>query len=316
MPDAYDSNNLPNNTNPQAGKRPLKTGDKNKFQYYAQIDSQQDYKLYKPQPLRYVRECQLYMEREGFPEGWAVFDKDNINPVYANQAFQMANTYQGLHIAFTAYCIEEWFLAHFEYYTKTFQNSECKDANGNYIGCNSTKGCHGNNCVIGYIRAKGYISDYEKEAKGVFDNYTLPALKSIPILPFLNSARLRIADAAHPNIYDRNPYCDMDFLIARLFQQPRYEMHDINTELPIDRTKLQFIRNGNSMDIANTGSGAIVIKSPRFLILHIDVNGQYSSKDNVTRHLLTPNESYNIPMTSQEDMLMVSVNNDEVKIIG
>lgn len=316
VPDAYDSNDLPNNANPQNGKRPLKTGDKNKFQYYAQIDTQQDYNNYRHQPVRYVRECQLYMERNGIPESWAVFDKDNINPAYAAQAFQMASTTKGLHIAFTAYCIEEWFLAHFEYCTKAFQHSECKDANGAYLGCTHNKGCLGNDCVIGYIRAKGYIPNYEKEAKGVFNSYTLPALQSTPILPFLISARLRVADIAHTQIYDRNPYCDMDFLIARVLQLPRYEIHDINTELQIERTKLQFIRNGNMINVVNTGSGGIVINSPRFLVLHIDANRQYIGSDNVSHKLLLPNDSLNIPMASQEDLLMVKVNNDEVKIIG
>lgn len=316
VPDIYDRNDVTEDAEPQEGKRQLKTGDKDKFQYYAQIDTKKNYDIYCAQPVRYVRECQLYMEREGFPEGWAVFDKDNINPAYASQAFQMASTMNGLHIAFTAYCIEEWFLAHFEYCTKAFENSECKDANGSYIGCNVNNGCHGDDCVIGYIRAKGYISDYEKTAKKMFDNYTLPALKGEPILPFLISARLRVADMAHAQIFDRNPYCDMDFLIARVLQLPRYEMHVINTELPIDRTKLKFNRNGNTINIVNTGSGAIIINSPRFLILHIDGNGQYAGKDNVTQHPLLPNNSLNIPMASQDDLLMVKVNSNEVKIIG
>lgn len=98
----------------------------------------EEYELYKAQPTRYVRETQLYMEEDGYVEGWAVFDKDTFTD--HQTAFKLAEEIEGLHIAFSSHCFEEWLLLHFERNPHLFSASVCKmmiktgDAEQMYLG--------------------------------------------------------------------------------------------------------------------------------------------------------------------------------------
>lgn len=123
--------------------------------------SDEEYEIYKAQPTRYVRETQLFMEEDGYVEGWAVFDKDTFTN-HAH-AFALADSISGLHIAFSSYCFEEWILLHFERNSKAFISSVCKD-NDKDRGCGTKVllDCHGTICLGGYIRERGHIADYAK----------------------------------------------------------------------------------------------------------------------------------------------------------
>lgn len=303
--------------NKHKGKRQLHDGNVNKYVYYAETDTEENYKHYKPQPLRYVREAQLFVERNGYHEGWAVFDKDHIESEFAEEAFKMSNEVNNLHIAFSSYCIEEWFLSHFEYNTKAFEHSECKKDDGTYKGCNATVGCKGQDCLIGYMRAKEYILDYDKAADKVFDNYTLPMIRQEPIMPFLNSARLRITDKTHEKIYERNPYCDVDFLVARLLGLPCYKYIDTNydNELKINGTQLLFEKVDAMMEIKNDGKIPFVIQSQKFKLLKSD-NGKYKIYSDVQRTVLKPKKMLSVDLSSHDDMLMIKPDENHVIIVG
>ena len=74
----------------------------------------------------------LFMEREKYVEGWAVYDLDNKSgrtSQHHKEAREDPKKVDNLHIAFSSYSIEEWFLLHFERNPKAFENSECKDKN-------------------------------------------------------------------------------------------------------------------------------------------------------------------------------------------
>lgn len=188
------------------------------YSYWVQIEENQElYEEFKAQPLRYVRETQLFMEKEGYVEGWAVFDHDNFPK--RKEAFDLAEKVKNLHIAFSSISFEEWLLAHFERNTKSFLCSQCKDKSGRSIECEKDieNGCGGENCLVGYLRQKGYLENYDKSGFGLF-----ASLKEHLKVAMINAAWLRHLDNAP--IYERNPYTDVDVLVARLLaQDTKYE---------------------------------------------------------------------------------------------
>lgn len=168
---------------------PLKKADATPWHYYCMEEtSEEEYNKYKAQPVRYVRETQLYMEREGYNEGWAVFDREG-HPAHPG-AFALANSVPNLHIAFSSYSFEEWFLVHFEKNKTAFQSA---------------------GSLIERLRLKNYIPDYTKNMKGLFRKYTLPMKEKA--FTYAAWTRTLSPDAA---IYERNPYTDVDRLMERL----------------------------------------------------------------------------------------------------
>lgn len=180
------------------------------YSYWVQIEDNGDfYNKYKAQPLRYVREAQLFMEREGYKEAWAVFDHDNFPK--RKEAFELAGQVCDLHIAFSSISFEEWILAHFERNPKVFLKSQCKDEDGHPIDCenDATQGCGGRDCLASYIRSRDYIEKYDKDGSTLY-----VSLKERLESAVINAAWLRHLDNAP--VYERNPYTDVDRLVARL----------------------------------------------------------------------------------------------------
>ena len=80
--------------------------------WYHQEETQELYNEYCAQPVKYVREAELFMQKDGFLEAWAVFDHDNIDACYRRKAFEYAKAVDNLNIAFSSVAFEEWILAH------------------------------------------------------------------------------------------------------------------------------------------------------------------------------------------------------------
>ena len=156
--------------NPKRSAQVRKLNNVPQYHYYCKYESTADaYALYRAQPTRYVREAALFMQEDGYAEGWAVFDNDK-HPAH-EAAFQYASQ-DHVGIAFSSYSFEEWLLAHFERCPKAFQHSECKEGDKE-LHCGSIDAvadgdCHGENCIGGRLRSQGYIPDYSKNGKGVF----------------------------------------------------------------------------------------------------------------------------------------------------
>lgn len=180
------------------------------YSYWVQIEENKDlYKEYKAQPLRYVREAQLFMERDGYVEAWAVFDHDNFHK--RKDAFEHTYKVENLHIAFSSISFEGWILAHFERNPKAFLRSQCKDDDGHPIDCENNKlqGCCGQECLASYLRLKDYIEKYDKDGSRLF-----VSLKERLETAMINAAWLRHLESSP--IYERNPYTDVDRLVSRL----------------------------------------------------------------------------------------------------
>lgn len=207
----------------------LKKGDDDSFtgpEYYVglpEIDKA-TYDIYSCEPRRWVRATQLFMERKGFAEGWAVYDLDNKsgrNDQRHQDARKDAEMIANLHIAFSSYSIEEWFLLHFERNKTAFERSECKYKDGDKhknIECGKTNcthqdNCHGRRCLAGYLREKNYIKDYSKEKGKEYVVITKNNLHRACV----NAAWSRsLNPEAQP--YKCNPYTDIDKLILRLLR--------------------------------------------------------------------------------------------------
>ena len=208
-------------------KKKIKEKASDKKSYHEiEEDSEKDYKLYKSQPLRYVREAFLMQEEYGCNEVWAVFDKD-IHPAH-EEAFAYA-TDNNVGIAFNSLAFEQWVLLHFEKSGSLFSKIECKEkietlknnkrsrskTETKTIGCGKTKDCLDNiDCLCAYIR-RNYISDYSKKDPTMYDSH----LKGKLLQAIENAAWLRQKyDNTKTPIYELNPYTNMDKFISRLFE--------------------------------------------------------------------------------------------------
>ena len=296
-------------------KRNLLPSKDNK-KYYAQADEL--YEEYKAQPIRYVREAQLFMEREGYSEAWAVFDKDTYIEKNHQKAFRIAEETANLNIAFSSYCFEEWFLLHFELNPKSFKHSECKNPEGKYIGCgthqNKVDDCHGTSCVIGRLREQNYIEKYGKSNMHIFREYTLPKIKEEFILPFFFAAKLRVLGTEEP--YKRNPYSNVDMLVARLLECQQYLCcNEANKEFLIecDATKLKCFKNpNNSICICNVGNGAFYVNNQKIQYFKSDSTSFMILDRSSLKCVLKPNETINY--TFQEDSEGICISGKKKKL--
>lgn len=217
----------------QRKKRPLKFENPNKrksqndvlkelweYVYGTDIDSEK-YEDIKAQPLRYVAQAQCIEEHQGvYDEIWAVFDRNGHT--HHQEAFERAKRLvngKKTHIGFSSRSFEQWILLHFEQSDKPFELTECK-IDKIPIGCNETLGCKGEKCLVGYIR-KNYYPNYEKSNK----NDNLPNLMNVLIarhtIAFQNAIWLREQKqnelkVNHHQIYQINPYVDIDILVKRI----------------------------------------------------------------------------------------------------
>lgn len=238
------------------------------YSYWVQIESSKElYDENKAQPVRYVREAQLFMENEGYKEAWAVFDHDNFSK--RREAFAKADEIDNLHIAFSSISFEEWIISHFERNPKAFFRSQCKDETGQSIKCesNPTQGCRGVECLASYLRSQGYIEDYDKDGSGLF-----LSLKDRLETAMINAAWLRHLDDRP--VYERNPYTDVDKLVARLLE--------IGNEYQWVRIGESFVYNGSNIIIEHIDDTVRIIVQDSTLFI---------TKDNLINTDLLGNDS-------------------------
>lgn len=253
--------------NPNRSVHVRKLNHEPQFHYYCKYEkTAEDYAMYRGQPTRYVREAALFMQEDGYAEGWAVFDNDK-HPAHET-AFQYALK-DNVGIAFSSYSFEEWLLAHFERCLKAYLHSECKVADKE-IHCGSKDAdegdCHGENCLGGRLRSQGFIPDYSKNRKGVFGRYTIPRLKTAMI----NSAWLRYRSTG--TIWERNPYTNVDCLVSKLLDNHEcFNWYAKSTS---------FEYAGSYIKVSNTEEGGMVITNmgDNTLIIPEDKN-QFVNRD-------------------------------------
>lgn len=195
------------------GEASLYTG----HEYYVGIaeDDETKYEMFKSEPTRWVRVAQLLQERDKYYEAWVVYDLDKGRDAAHPVAYEMRS--DTLHIAFSAYSFEEWFLLHFERNSKAFWESECEDANGRKVNCGcqdceSDINCHGETCIGGWLRERKYIPEY---AKGDGANQVKMTMQRRHIA-YVNAAWSRTLSTEE--VYKRNPYSDVDKLVMRLLR--------------------------------------------------------------------------------------------------
>lgn len=192
--------------------------------YYADLEEKEvdNYGYYCAEPLRWVRAAQLYQQRDGYYEAWAVYDLDKQRDASHPKAYDEAKKSQNLHIAFSAYSIEEWFLLHFERNSRSYQRSECEDNTGRKVicghnDCTSPLNCNGTTCIGGRLRFAQYIPAYKKNAGREYAQITKDRFHQACV----NAAWVRSLNDAEP--YNCNPYSDVDKLVMRLLGK-RYEI--------------------------------------------------------------------------------------------
>ena len=227
------------------------------------------YKKYKSQPVRYVREVQLFMEEDGYMEGWAVFDRDTFT--HHAEAFALASSVNDLHIAFSSYCFEEWFLVHFERNSHSFMVSVCKDGNDKDKGCGTgvADDCHGTVCLAGRLRDCKYIADYAKNQESIFENYTLSHLERC----YVNAAWMRTL-STEP-IYQRNPYTDVDLLVKHLLEDNReHHWHEPNQSFEFCRSVISVNYSDGVFTISNEGAIPILLNNTNSALCNMECQEQ------------------------------------------
>ena len=191
----------------QSVMRTLQDGDPSVFtgpEYYvglAEVD-QATYEKFRSEPTRWVRAAQLYKDREGYYEAWAVYDLDQGRDEAHPEAYDLAKKVDNLHIAFSAYSFEEWLLLHFERNPKAFWQSD---------------GADGEDSIGGYLREIGFIPEYAKKDGAKMVAITREKLH----VAYVNAAWSR--SLSSNEVYKRNPYTDVDKLVMRLLQD-EYEI--------------------------------------------------------------------------------------------
>ena len=271
--------------NPKRSAQARKLNNVPQYHYYCKYESTADaYALYRAQPTRYVRETALFMQEDGYAEGWAVFDNDK-HPAH-EAAFRYASQ-DHVGIAFSSYSFEEWLLAHFERCPKAFQHSECKEGDKE-LRCGSIDAaadgdCHGENCIGGRLRSQGYIPDYSKNGKGVFGKYTLQHLETAMI----NSAWLRYRSSGAS--WESNPYTDVDVLVAKMLNEQKcYDWYVVGRTFNYAGSKIMVsMTDDGQIEITNIGDMTVIIRDTE----NAFVNSNFAAIASCERVLLEPGDS-------------------------
>ena len=273
--------------NPKRSAKVRKLNNVPQYHYYCKYEETADtYALYRAQPTRYVREAALYMQEDGYAEGWAVFDNDK-HPAH-EAAFRYASQAH-VGIAFSSYSFEEWLLAHFERCPKAFLHSECKEEDKE-LRCGAADAadgdCHGENCIGGRLRSQGFISDYSKNRRGVFGQYTLQHLETAMI----NAAWLRYRSTGA--IWNSNPYTDVDALVAQMLNvQKKYEWYGIGCTFNYAGSRINVsLAEDGQIVITNIGEITVIIRDNE----NAFVNNNFTKITSNERTLLRPGDSKSI----------------------
>lgn len=243
-----------------------------------------------PQPLSWVEYALLKLEEHKYTSSWAVFDKDR-HPK-AKEAFELAEKSQEegkkLFIAFTSVCFEHYLLLNFEYCTKAFQRSECKN-NGKVIGCGREEGiegdCLGDTCVNGYARHHKYWLESKKEDFGFhliddkiwFGVYNAMCLREE-----------KDREDKQP-IWKKNPYTTFDYLLTSFMG---YRELSPNESLTVNH--IRFSIDQNKLVIENLGSKMEIILGANFTYLYQE---DKSAKCAMQNFMISPDEIKEIELS-------------------
>lgn len=240
-------------------------------EYYVGLPEEDDetYEKYKAEPLRWVRAAQLFQKRKKFYEAWAVYDLDKGRDDAHPKAFDMLT--DTLHVALSAYSIEEWFLLHFERNPQAFSKSECKDVNDKVVNCGHKKclsqlNCEGTTCLGGRLRQMGYIPEYKKKLGIDYAQFTICLFHKACV----NAAWTRSLSQNPP--YECNPYSDVDKLVMRLFDA------SYNIEWP--KIGIIFDIAGESYKIEVRGNGIYLVYEGQTPLIVIAKDDIYWCDDN------------------------------------
>ena len=300
---------ISSNPNRRKYKRHL-MGNKEENRYYAKSDSIDNYRKFKGQPTRYLREAQLFIEEDGYVEGWAVYDKDKHTD--HAEATNLLDSDSRLKVAFSSYSFEEWLLCHFERNFTSFNQSDCCDHEGHSYKCgenhNTDNNCKGTVCIAGRLRQLRYIPGYSKTQTKIFQDYTLTSDGSISEVPLINSAWLRYKQHENDR-FNANPYTDVDKLLLYLMNDPRqFFWYGIGTPIPFFRGDIMFNRQADYIKITNVSQSNILL--PKNCIIYTDSLGNAHSYPDKSQ-LLSPNDEIFLEMP---DICEIRLNVDNISI--
>jgi hypothetical protein len=128
-----------------------------------------------------------------FDHIWVVFDNDNLPN--RDKAFYRANKY-GLKIAYSSFNIEVWFIIHFEYTTRQFNNG---------------------NSVKNYLKSK-YIQNYEPGKTLLLDQLDPLYDDALQNAKRIRSLHQDDIDSNNAKIWEINPYVTIDLLTEFLIK--------------------------------------------------------------------------------------------------
>lgn len=174
-----------------------------------------------------------------FDEVWVVFDKDGYTK--HKEAFELAET-NGVSVCFSSISFETWVLLHFELNISSFAKS------ANIINDK-------------FLNNEKYFENYSKSG----DISIFPYLETKTTNAFINSSCLKNYNKLtfpQTNIYDLNPYSDVDVLVKKLLEidisfescylDQEIEFNDVTIKITNDNDSLVFnIKNANSSLVLN-----------------------------------------------------------------
>lgn len=158
-------------------------------------------------------------------------------------------------IAFSSYSFEEWILCHYERVALAYTASECdnKDCGVNHLGCRGSK------CLIGRIREKKYIADFRKNMPSLFTSHLQCRMERA----CFNAAWLRHLDTKS-YLWERNPYTDVDRLIADLIGNgEHYEWASLNERIEFDGCIMEVSIEQNDIKFTIDGAGCLLLSRKR-----------------------------------------------------
>lgn len=197
-----------------------------------------------PYPLNFVEVGRRYLDSRIYNEVWVVYDKDN-HPAHAEAWASVIeyrrNVSQKLNLVFSSRCIEYYFLEHFEYINRPFEQCECKarDSKKNKLvvqNCcrtdrhhlpleNACDGVHEPVCINGYARHRDYWAGGAGKSSDAYD-----CIGNLWV-GIINAHRLKwqrlLSESPKTPIYEYNPYLNTYRLALRLHEMASLEHGDV-----------------------------------------------------------------------------------------
>ena len=215
-------------------------------------------------PLKWVRYARYLLQEEGVNEAWAAFDKDE-HPA-CEQAFQEADELvdgKRVNIAFSSRSFEYYLLLHFEYLYHAFHETEC-NSKTKVCGTDSddATNCHGETCINGYARSKGYWSETKTSES------TYPLVKDNLLKGIANAIKLRAESDSNEQtpVYLRNPYTNADRLVGRVIGvDPIDNGEEYHYSSGGDDFTVSFL--DGVLNIRNNG-GRTLLVTPRMVVIY------------------------------------------------